>query len=816
MTNFPDTIYVGELRTLTGTTVPALLPMKEVNGLCFLSTPENAVQVRNCMQTIALRLLLSLPLGLCKMTLYDGTGLGANLIGLSNLSPKIKGENILTDPDELRRALTTIKSDIPNVIQKVLGHRYLGKTLIDYNADADDLAKPYHLLIIADYPHSLTRDICESIERIVRTGWQAGVFVFLNLDGNYLPARSTDYDPHALLELMTTIYQSPTTGDWYVHNMAHEEWFNKKCFFQLTDYFPENELDQILDDINNRLAQYKKTEVSIMDRLTPATLWKKDASPGVEIPIGKVNSVDVQNFVLSISDGISDAPHHCLIGGATGSGKTVQLHNIICNGAWLYSPEDLQFVLLDYKEGTEFKIYENLPHVKVLSMRSEREYGVSVLNWIYQEIERRGDLFKSQNVSNITKYNAKASECLPRILVVIDEFQKLLDGDGTTTTFVSGALDDIGRRGRSFGINLVLSTQSLSGVNINQAMSHLGLRICLKLSSTKDCDQLLGIGNHLPFTTITKAGEAIYNARGGLTEGNQRYQGAYVNDKKLAYQIQTIHDEVVKRYHTDRPVKRFIYDGEVAASIADNPALAAGKPSVNDRFCTVYVGEPVALMESHMSYRLCRQNGANVLIVGADAAASVSLLYHSVEQIMAQSADGCHCYVCDKTNVDSDQYGKLQQLTRLPGVSYCEDDSSVEQVIHQLTEQLANRKSGKEERQRTILVIADAYNVRSMRKSGLTPPPATKELQAILRDGPAFGIHVLLSFKTYANFGAICDAIQTLQEFDIRIELRGGEGYKMFGGANLDAQKASPTKQNIGVIKPSDEAQPQKFKVYTL
>ena len=73
--------------------------------------------------------------------------------------------------------------------------------------------------------------------------------------------------------------------------------------------------------------------MDILSRLNQSNLWSRDASAGVEIPIGKVNSVDLQNFVLSLSDGISDTPHHCLIGGATGSGKTILLHNIICNGA---------------------------------------------------------------------------------------------------------------------------------------------------------------------------------------------------------------------------------------------------------------------------------------------------------------------------------------------------------------------------------------------------------------------------------------------------------------------------------------------------
>ena len=814
---FPEAVYVGEFKTIAGETVPALLPLKEVNGLCFLSHPENAQQIHNCMQTIALRILLSLPPGLCKFTLYDGTNLGANLIALSSLSPKIKGENILTDPDELRRALTSIKTDIPNIIQKVLGHRYLGKSLIEYNADADELAKPYHILMIADFPNALSKEHCEAIERIVRTGKQAGIFVIMNLDSSYKPRSSYDYAPQALLDIMTTIYQSPNTNDWYIRNIPYEEYFNSKFYFQLTESFPSDTIDEILDFINNRLSQYKKVEVDILSRLNQSNLWSRDASAGVEIPIGKVNSVDLQNFVLSLSDGISDAPHHCLIGGATGSGKTVLLHNIICNGAWFYSPEDLQFILLDYKEGTEFKIYENLPHVRVLSMRSEREYGVSVLEYLYKEIEQRGDLFKEYNVSNLSKYNTASKHKLPRILVVIDEFQKLLDGNSSTANFVSAALDDIGRRGRSFGINLILSTQSLSGVNIHQAMSHLGLRICLKLNSERDCDQLLGIGNHVPFTTITKPGEGIYNARGGLSEGNLRFQSAYASDSKIQYLINSIKKEVEAHYGTAQPFKRFIYDGEQTASIKNNPILAKGDLPVNDKECEIFIGEPTALVTSHTSYKLSRQNGSNVLIIGGDETASLSILSHSIEQAIKQSDEKAAFYLCDKTNVDSANYGVLQRLTQYPTVNYCEDDSAIEQVIATLYEKLEKRKKKEEQRERVILVLADLFNVRSMRKSGYNTPTATQSLQTILRDGPAFGIHTLASFKSYSNFSQLLDTINTLQDFDIRIELRGGEGHKIFVSNTFDTQKNSPTKQNIGVIQTSANTQLlQKFKVYSL
>lgn len=810
---FPETVYVGDLVSLSGDHVPALLPLEEMSGLCFLSTPDNAQQVLHCMENIVFRLLLDLPPGLCKLALYDGTGLGSHLIDLMGLSPKITGGNILTEPDELRQMLAQLKSEIPNVVQKVLGYRFQGKTLVDYNRDAEELAHPYHFLIIADFPHTVTAEMGESIELLLQKGRQAGIFVMLNIDGTYSPTQQRDYDVHHLLKKMTTIYQSPTSGDWYVKNSPLEQWLQKGFYFHLEEPFAKDVLDAILDDINMRLSRQKKTEVSLLNMLTPENFWKGNASEGVEIPIGMVNSSDVLNFVLSLNNSSNDTPHHCLVGGATGSGKTVLLHNIICNGAWLYSPETLQFILLDYKEGTEFKIYEHLPHVRVLSMRSEQEFGISVLDFLDKEIEHRGDLFRTLDVSNLAKYNEKTDQPLPRLLVIIDEFQKMLEGKKGMR--VVDAFDDIGRRGRSFGINLILSTQSLSGLNISNVLSHLGLRVTLKLNSAKDCDTLLGLGNHAPFTTFTKVGECIYNPRSGLTEWNQRFQCAYLNDTKLNYIVHQIEDEALARYGNESLGNRFIYDGEVEAHISDNPALKKGVQSVNGQYCEVFVGAPISLENVHTSYRLQRKNGSNVLVIGTDEAAAMSVLYHSVSQVMAHDASS-QCFICDKTSLDSEWYGKLQHLASIPSVSYSQNDQAIEGVIHLLKDILAARLKGEETQNRLLLVMVDPYSVRSLRKSGYNTSPVTKDLLEVLRDGPAFGIHVFLYFNSFSAFSSILEPLATLPEFNIKIELLGEDSYKIFSTAGLESEKTNLTRRNLAVISSPEKPQLQKFKVYTL
>ena len=91
---------------------------------------------------------------------------------------------------------------------------------------------------------------------------------------------------------------------------------------------------------------------------------------------------------------------------------------------------------------------------------------------------------------------------------------------------------------------------------------------------------------------------------------------------------------------------------------------------------------------------------------------------------------------------------------------------------------------------------------------------ATKSLINILKDGPQYAIHSIVYAGSFANFGDIFDS-GLMREFEIKIELRGGEGFKMFP-SDFDAQKSSPAKDYIANMKTPQQENNQKIKVYTL
>lgn len=811
-TAFPrEGIYIGEYETHNGNKAPALIPIDQTNGICFLSTPNNSEQVKKTMQMMALRLAMTLPAGLCKFTLFDASGLGMGLISLSKLSNKIKGESILYETKDLKASLQEAKVSIPKTIQGVLGAKYADKTLVEYNEDAGELAKPYHFIILTDVPTGLDRETGELLNQVVKGGRKAGIFVIMNLDSTYEKKHEYDYDPLPLLDVMTTIYEKDKR--FYINNIPNQAFLNK-FILKLDKKFPDaEEIEDIELFINENLKKAQNVAVSLADVLTEKRIWTKDASNGVEVPIGKANLSEVQNFALSVEDGSGQSYHHCLLGGSTGSGKTVLLHNIICNTSWLYSPAEVQFLLLDFKEGTEFMVYKNLPNVKVLSIKSEMEFAMNVFEFLEDEITRRGELFKEAGVANIRGYNAKASVKLPRYIIVIDEFQKLFDTSITLADKFGQKISDIGKRGRSFGINMILSTQGLGGLNVGNALSEFGLRVSMRLNSDMECNRILGQGNMAP-RTLTKKGESVY-CPGGNAKDNVIYQVAYMSDNKIKDTILHLQDKYLAHKKDIGEFSRYIFDGESPADISDNQALKQ-KLTPQKGKINVYIGSPFALVDEHFSYTLQKENGYNVLAVGQDIGSATSIFFYSMKQIIEQSPAESRFIVCDKTNPDSPFYGKLSSLTKMyKGVKVVEDDAEIAKYIMGLSAELEKRKNAKGDYPRFVMALFNAYNFRPARMRQEMTTTITRKLVELLTDGPDFGIHLLCYVDTYTHYGQIFGP-RTLADWRIKIELRGGDAYHIFGSSRLSAPTVNnPYTASVRTAE-MEESETTKIRVYNI
>lgn len=200
-----------------------------------------------------------------------------------------------------------------------------------------------------------------------------------------------------------------------------------------------------------------------------------------EVPIGLGPDGPV------FADLFADGPH-ALVAGTTGSGKSVLLQTWIAALCRSRRPDELRLVLMDFKGGAAFSSLAGLPHVESCSDNLDLRSALRTLRSVQAEVRYREGVLKVSGCPDIDAHNqAGTGPPLPRIVVVIDEFQVL------TADFPPGveALESLTALGRSLGIHIVLATQKPSGVITSRMRTNIALRICMRVRDAADSLEVL-------------------------------------------------------------------------------------------------------------------------------------------------------------------------------------------------------------------------------------------------------------------------------------------------------------------------------------
>ncbi len=251
---------------------------------------------------------------------------------------------------------------------------------------------------------------------------------------------------------------------------------------------------------------------------------------------------------------IGNEQNHTLICDHSGSGKSNFLHVLIQNLAFYYDPDEVQLFLLDYKEGVEFNAYTDpiLEHARLVSVASSVSYGITFLKWLCDEMQKRAELFKQFNVKDLSDY--RKHDEMPRLIVVIDEFQVLFS-DNKSTKAVEGHLNTMLKKGRSYGVHLVLATQTMRGADINRSlMAQIANRIALPMDA-EDSNSILS--DDVACELVRP--EGIFNNNGGHQKYHTKMSIPKAPDDFKPF-IKKIHRDFNQRNLT--PVEHKIYNGE--------------------------------------------------------------------------------------------------------------------------------------------------------------------------------------------------------------------------------------------------------------
>lgn len=512
----------------SGLNQPVMLPGLGVSpGLYVEIDGCSTDAAHQFLQLVALRLLAASGDERPELIVVDLAGLGGELAFLSSLPDSVLSpENVITDDRSLQALLDRMLERARVLLQRRIGFQF--SSLLEYNESAD-IPEPYVLMIIASYPSALSADSLKKLQQLVVQAEKTGTYILVAYDPSK-PSNAFGQQEEIVPEVLSPLPRFHTFRP------------DGSCQFSngpLADVLKKlSSLSPSLDVIHQTVPQTAFEEliaslVQESEALEKNNGDKSVAADGLRIRIGQ-EGMNPHFFVLGFNSGV----YHALVGGETGSGKSVLLHNIITNSLDTETPDTLRLHLLDFKEGTEFKVYENHPLVDELLLETDGEQAERVLTSLATTITERGELFKSAGANSLTAWRARTGKPLPRILVIIDEFQKLFEGDYKQARQMNRLLEDLAKRGRSFGIHLVLSSQSLLQTAIEKTtLNQLGLRIVMRIDRS-ECPKFLAFENDAP-SRLLRPGLAVYNDRRGAPEANRQIQVSFLSHHDIEAKLST-------------------------------------------------------------------------------------------------------------------------------------------------------------------------------------------------------------------------------------------------------------------------------------
>ncbi|GAA2451595.1 FtsK/SpoIIIE domain-containing protein [Actinomadura vinacea] len=237
--------------------------------------------------------------------------------------------------------------------------------------------------------------------------------------------------------------------------------------------------------------------------------WARTGGRTTRVPIGigtdGAHEVDLR----------TDGPHG-LIAGTTGAGKSELLQTLIASLAVANRPDEMTFVLIDYKGGAAFKDCARLPHTVGMVTDLDGHATERALESLAAELRRREETLLDAGAKDIEDYNdlrARTPDfaAMPRLVLVIDEFAAMVTD---LPDFVTG-LVDIGRRGRSLGVHLILATQRPAGVVTADIRANTNLRVALRVT---DPDESTDVLDAAEAAHISKATPGRCYIRSGASE----------------------------------------------------------------------------------------------------------------------------------------------------------------------------------------------------------------------------------------------------------------------------------------------------------
>ncbi|WP_100977148.1 FtsK/SpoIIIE domain-containing protein [Helicobacter pylori] len=602
-TTYPKFLSCGllQVRGKNGTNMEFLLPK-------VYPFPPKSLYIEHekdgqFLREMLMRLLSSAPLVQLEVILIDALSLG----GIFNLSRKLLNKDndfiyqqrILTESKETEEALKHLYEYLKvNLQEKLAGFR----DFAHYNEEKEDRL-PLKALFLSGVD-ALSQNALYYLEKIMRFGSKNGVLSFVNLESEKNNKSAEDLKKHAEFFKDTTSFERLKYLNIEVIN---------------DQGIKSQHMQDFADEIKAYYRQKKEVKRELKDLQKDEKFWTESSQYEVSVPVGW----DINHTEVCFK--IGKEQNHTLICDHSGSGKSNFLHVLIQNLAFYYAPNEVQLFLLDYKEGVEFNAYTDpiLEHARLVSVASSVGYGMSFLSWLCKEMQKRAELFKQFNVKDLSDY--RKHEKMPRLIVVIDEFQVLFS-DNKSTKAVEGHLNTLLKKGRSYGVHLVLATQTMRGTDINPSFkAQIANRIALPMDA-EDSSSVLGDDAACELVRP----EGIFNNNGGNRKYHTKMSIPKAPDDFKSF-LTKIHAEFNQRNLT--LIDRKIYNGETPLKMPN--ILKANE-------MRLHLGKKVDYEQKDLIVEF-ESNESHLLVVSQDLNARIALMKLLFQNIKSANKELVFC-----------------------------------------------------------------------------------------------------------------------------------------------------------------------------
>nr|WP_277605218.1 FtsK/SpoIIIE domain-containing protein [Glycomyces sp. L485] len=437
--------------------------------------------------------------------------------------------------------------------------------------------------------------------------------------------------------------------------------------------------------------------------LIPDAPLSQDPADGLEILIGRDAAGEVRMR-------FDDATPHWLVGGRTGGGKTVFLLDVLYGLASRYSPSDLALFLLDFKEGVSFTEFiptdrddTFIPHARAVGVESDREYGLAVLRALNEEMTNRSAVMKRFGVSSFA--GLRRHESYPRIVCVADEFQVLLAGNDKVAAEAVALLENLARKGRSYGVHLVLASQTISGIEAlwakkDSIFGQFPMRVALPGART-----ILEPNNDA--ATRISLGQVVVNTEGG-TAGADRVARFPDTDAEVMLRLR----EQLRAAHSTHEAPCVFY--------GYRPVHFTETLPEERRPGRVLLGREVSLRLEAAGVDLDQRPGRHLAVLGSDPAGG-EVLEAAAQSLAFHAPPSRQLWTVDYTGT-----------------------ATAQDVSNRISPQEFAAKLGEVPDDTTILAWGLEAAALDMK--------GQQALRNLLRTGPARGVHLLAWWRIYRRF----------------------------------------------------------------